>query len=139
MPRTLRSLARAAALLAFSAAVAVTAACTSGPADEGAASPSVTESVTASATPTSGPDPAVVAAVTDVMGRYIDAIVQMENSGQVDPAPLRDIAGPDIIDVEVKRVADMVQQGIHREGAPTLGEPVVTVNGDVARYEACMN
>lgn len=109
---------------------------------EDATDPSAGTSPTASTTSTQ-PSAASVdeqaAAVTEVMGRYIDAIVQMENSGEADPAPLRDIAGEAVIEEEVLRVADLVEQGIHREGRPVLGEPQVTVDGDAARFEACMD
>jgi len=127
-------------VLALSSSVlvlAAAAACTTGNPAPPATTTTAAQTPTPSATPSV--DAAAVAAVTDVMGRYIDAIVQMENSGQPDPAPLRDIAGDAIIDQEVLRVADLVKQGIHREGRPALGEPQVTVDGDTARFEVCMD
>jgi len=95
-----------------------------------------TSAPTASPTATGAADET---AVRDVVAKYVDAMVTMENSAQVDPAPMHGIATDTVANAEAKRVKDLVDQGIHREGRPTLGEATVTVDGDSARYEVCMD
>ncbi|ROS30711.1 hypothetical protein EDF34_0350 [Cellulomonas sp. PhB150] len=104
------------------------------PADAPSASP------TTSATPTPTADDAQAeAAVAEVVEKYVAAMASMENEGQVDPAPMFGIASDAVAKEESARVKDLVDQGIHREGHPTLGEPTITVDGTTARYEVCMN
>jgi len=98
----------------------------------------VATTTAASPSPTAT-DAADEAAVADVVADYVDAMVTMENSAQVDPAPMHGIATETVAKAEAKRVKDLVDQGIHREGRPTLGEATVTVDGDSARYEVCMD
>lgn len=128
---------RYAALSCTAALVLVVAGCTPGSEPEPSSTPTPsTPSVSTSPTPD---DAQAEAAVSDVVARFVDAMVAMENSGEVDPAPMYGIASDDVAKAESARVKDLVDQGIHREGRPTLGEPTITVDGSTARYEVCMD
>ena len=116
--------------------VALLAACSASPEPADDPSPSPTTATTAAS---AEPSAAAEEAVSAVVEKYVTAMVTMENSGQVDPAPMFGIASDDVAKQEAARVKDLVDQGIHREGHPTLGEPTITVDGSSARYEVCMD
>lgn len=87
-------------------------------------------------TPTEDPD---VAAIEDVFARYIDAIVTMQNEQKPDAALLYGVAGEEVVIDEMQKVLRYVDMGLRRVGAPEVGEPQVTVDGDTARLEVCIN
>lgn len=100
--------------------------------------PTVTQTDGPSVEPTATEAPDV-AAIEDVFGRYVDAIVTMENGPTVDPALLYDVAAEQVTTDEIQRVLRYQEMGIRRVGAPEVGEPVVTVDGDTARLEVCFD
>ncbi|MDT0166768.1 hypothetical protein Q9R32_14535 [Actinotalea sp. AC32] len=84
-------------------------------------------------------DPAVVAEVLEVHSAFWDAVIASENGPDPDAAPFFAIASEEVTGQQVGRIAQYLEIGMKRSGAPELGEPVVTVDGTTARVEQCVN
>ncbi|MEO3750853.1 hypothetical protein [Streptomyces sp. B6B3] len=78
-----------------------------------------------------------VAALTDLYETYWDALVQLDNSTDPDPALLEGLATQSATETEISRMQAYHAQGIRRQGEPTFGDITVTVDGDTAIIEAC--
>lgn len=101
-----------------------------------AESPTAAESAT-----TAAPDPDEAAAqdIAAVYHRWWDAVVQAENEILLDAVPFEGLATNLVIDQQLVSVRQYAEDGIHRVGQPTVSEPVVTVDGDTARVEGCVD
>ena len=77
------------------------------------------------------------AALTDLYDRYWDALVTLENSGELDPAVFEGIAAPPVAEQELTRVRSYADAGLHRTGEPSVTDVTVTVDGETARVESC--
>lgn len=91
-----------------------------------------------SPTPSEAPEDDV-AAITDAFERYLDAVVAMENGPSPDPALLFGIATDDVAGEHVRRAAEYQSNGIRRVGEPAVGTPDVSVDGEEARLEVCID
>lgn len=80
-----------------------------------------------------------VAALTNLYEAYWDAMVEMENSIELDPSLMEGIATTPAMEGEFSRMRSYHEQGIHRRGQPTFGDITAQVDGDTARVEACIS
>ncbi len=80
-----------------------------------------------------------IAALTDLYEAYWDAMVELENSTELDPTVLDGLATQVAAETQISRMRSYHDQGIHRQGEPTFGDVTVTVDGDTATVEACKN
>lgn len=122
---------RAGAIVA--AALAVALAGCSGDADEPAG---LETTAPPTAEPTSGDD---AAAVEQVYASYWDAVITSENGPDPDPALFDGIATGGVVEEQLARVQNMVDEQQQRIGEPEIGEIQVTVDGDEATAEACVD
>lgn len=92
-------------------------------------------------TTTVAPDPDLAAAetITAVYHQWWEAVIQAENEGLIDAGPFEGLATNVVIDRQLLSVRTNAKDGILRVGEPTVSEPVVTVNGDAARVEGCVD
>jgi hypothetical protein len=88
---------------------------------------------------TASDDAAAKAEVTDLYLAYWDAVVELENGDELDRSLFDGIATTGLVEEELSRVSSFKDNGIHREGEPTIGNVTVTIDGDTARIEACKN
>lgn len=123
--------ARSILVLLFVVTVSLVGAC-AGPGGE----PPVSVGASLTTTPTSTVDEV---AVERVFRAYLAGVVEMENSGDLDPAPLYGLTTDEVAGEQATRVMEHADIGVHREGAPKLGDPVITVDGDEALLEVCMD
>ncbi|PSK99778.1 hypothetical protein CLV30_11781 [Haloactinopolyspora alba] len=94
---------------------------------------------TSSASPT-GPSKADdVATIKQLYADYWDAVITAENGPNPDPALFDGIVTGDALESRVGRVQRMVDEEQRRYGKPKIGEVKVTVDGDTARAEACVD
>lgn len=71
---------------------------------------------------------------------YWDAMVELQKeSDALDASLLNDVATRAVIEAQLSRIDTYFGQGIFREGAPTIENVTVTVDGDEGRIEACKN
>ncbi len=80
---------------------------------------------------------APVVEVENLYRAYWDAVVQLENGTELDRSLFDGIGTTGLVEAEVGRVSSFKDNGIHREGEPVIEDVTVTVDGDIARVEAC--
>ena len=85
------------------------------------------------------PDVAAAEAITAIYHQWWDAVIQAENEGLIDAGPFEGLATNVVIDRQLLSVRTNAKDGILRVGEPTVSEPVVTVDGDTARAEGCVD
>ena len=103
--------------------------------------PGLTASPTVSVTPTPEPTDdtaAVEAAILDVYRRFWAANVVAER-GNPDPTLYEGIAVGMAVELELAVARQYQEQGIVKEGEPSLSEVTVFVDGDTARVGACVD
>ncbi|KGM11646.1 hypothetical protein N868_08275 [Cellulomonas carbonis T26] len=127
------------ALLAPAVLVGVLAGCSTEVPEPAPTTPAVEAEPSPTPSPTPTADPAVVADVLEVHSAFWDAVIASENGPDPDAAPFFAIASEEVTGQQVGRVAQYLDIGMKRSGAPELGEPVVTVDGTTARVEQCVN
>ncbi len=93
---------------------------------------------TATTTPPST-DEQDTAAIRDVYTGYWDALVDSENGPDADPALFDGVATGAVVEEQMARVANMVDEQQRRIGEPEIGEVQVSVDGDDATAEACVD
>ncbi|UED85583.1 hypothetical protein [Streptomyces profundus] len=86
-----------------------------------------------------GPGAEDTAALTELYERYWAALVTLENEGELDPALFDGITTPGLAEQELLRVSGLIENGLTREGEPLISDVTVSVDGDTARVESCMN
>ncbi|PSK99776.1 hypothetical protein CLV30_11779 [Haloactinopolyspora alba] len=88
-----------------------------------------------------GPSEAAdIAAVRQVHAEYWDAVITSENRPTTADRSLFDgIATGAAVETQLADVGSLKEDGIRRLGAPTLGEPAITVDGDSATVEVCVD
>ncbi|RBM22114.1 hypothetical protein [Streptomyces sp. PT12] len=79
------------------------------------------------------------AELTELYGRYWDALIELENSTELDNTVFDGIATTGVVETEVGRVSAFKDNDIHRQGEPVIDHVTVTVDGDAARIESCKN
>lgn len=80
-----------------------------------------------------------VAAIEQLYADYWDAVIASENGPNPDPTLFDGIATGAAVESHVSRVQRMVEEEQQRFGEPTVGDVKVTVDGDTARAEACVD
>lgn len=102
-------------------------------------SPPATEP--AEPTPTEDPDAAAIAAIEAQYQAYWDAVVASEN-GQDEATSypeLQAVATEVVVQTQIANVRELVNTDVTRDGEPVVGPPQVTVDGDTARLESCVD
>ncbi|WP_165984518.1 hypothetical protein [Streptomyces sp. YIM 98790] len=84
-------------------------------------------------------DAADVAALEQLHADYWAAIVELENGAELKPDPLRGIAADLLIEAQLSRMYPIRNSGHVREGEPVVGNVTVTVEGDAATVESCVD
>ncbi|KAB8163821.1 hypothetical protein FH609_019410 [Streptomyces sp. 3MP-14] len=79
------------------------------------------------------------AALTELYTGYWDALVGLENSGELDASLFEGIAASRVAEQELTRVRSYADAGLHRSGEPTVENVTVTVDGETARVESCVS
>ncbi len=74
-----------------------------------------------------------------LFGAYWDAVIELENSGELDPSLFDGIATDGVTETELSRVEPAKASGHTREGAPEIGEVTVEVENGEALLQACVN
>ncbi|MEO3750851.1 hypothetical protein [Streptomyces sp. B6B3] len=82
---------------------------------------------------------AAEAEVADLYLAYWDAVIELENGDELDRSLFDGLATTGVVESEVGRVSAFKDNGVHREGEPTIENVTVTIDGDTARIEACKN
>lgn len=83
---------------------------------------------------------AETAALEQLYLDYWDALVALENGGELDSGLFRGIATPGVAEEQLSRVQPMKQDGIRLEGAPVIDEITVELlSEDEARIESCVD
>ncbi|PZF82310.1 hypothetical protein C1I92_17495 [Jiangella anatolica] len=100
--------------------------------------PPATTATTATTTPPSA-DEQDAAAIRDVYAAYWDALIDSENGPDPDPALFDGIATGDVVEAQLARVTNMIDEQQRRIGEPEIGEVQVSVDGDDASAEACVD
>lgn len=100
--------------------------------------PDIIEPVGTSAPSTSAEDQAK-ADIAAVYDDYWAAVIASENGPTADRALFEGIAIDVALEAQIRRVERMIDNGVKRSGEPEIGKPHITVNGDTARVEACVN
>lgn len=108
-------------------------------ADEPATEATPTPTATAAPTAPKSDDAEAIAEIQAVYRAYWDAMVAAESGPSADPALFEGIATVPVIELNMRIVQGFIQNGIHREGAPDVAEPSVSVDGDTARIEGCVD
>lgn len=122
------------------AGVVLAAAACSGESDEPTGlETSAAPSETAAPTTTEDPDAAAVAAIEAQYQRYWDVVIASENELDESYEELKTVATELIAQTQVADVRGLVDTGVTRDGAPVIGPPQVTVDGDTARVESCVD
>ncbi|TDD71962.1 hypothetical protein E1262_04335 [Jiangella aurantiaca] len=98
-----------------------------------------TSAATAAPTTTEDPDAAAVAEIEAQYQRYWDIVIASENELDESYEELKTVATELIAQTQVADVRGLVDTGVTRDGAPVLGPPQVTVDGDTARVESCVD
>lgn len=102
----------------------------------GETSPAPTADEAPSTAPSGDED---VAAIQQLYADYWEALIASENGPDPDPALFDGIAAGGILEAQVARVQNMVDEEQRRVGQPIIGEAQVSVDGDQARAEACVD
>ncbi|RIQ13304.1 hypothetical protein DY240_25910 [Jiangella rhizosphaerae] len=102
---------------------------------------SAAPSETAAPTTTEDPDAAAVADIEALYQNYWDTIIAMENvqDEQASYAALQQVAIELIAQTQIANLRGLVDAGVTRDGEPVIGPPEVTVDGDTARAEGCVD
>ncbi|WP_139238421.1 hypothetical protein [Streptomyces aidingensis] len=80
-----------------------------------------------------------VAALESLYADYWAALVTMENAEELDPSPLAGIASQELTEQQVSRIRPFKDNGMRRDGEPAVDKVTVTVDGDTARIESCVD
>ncbi|MDP9820592.1 hypothetical protein [Nocardioides massiliensis] len=94
---------------------------------------------TASAEPSPPDSDDAEAAVLAAWEAYWTVHVASENNADDSPEPFKDVATGSIVERQLKSVGDYKEMGLVRVGAPEFRDAQVTVDGDTAEVEFCMN
>lgn len=125
-------------LLPALTAAALLSGCTSSPGED--ESPILPTESAEETTPAPGDaEAADIAALERLYGEYWDALIALENGGAVEADPFEGIATPTVIEQILNRVLPIRDSGHRREGEPLIQDVAVTVQGDEARIEACVD
>ncbi|MBB5788170.1 hypothetical protein [Jiangella mangrovi] len=126
----------------LAAAVLLLAACNGGGDEpEGLETTTAPGTETAEPTPTEDPDAEAVAAIETQYQAYWDTVVAMENAQDeaASYAALKQVATEVIAQTQIANLRGLVDANVTRDGAPVVGPPQVTVDGDTARLESCVD
>ena len=131
-----------ASLPLLTAAALMLAACGGGGEEpEGLETTTAPPTTSAEPTPTEDPDAEAVAAIEAQYQAYWDAVVASEN-GQDEatsyPALLA-VATEVVVQTQIANVRQLIDTEVTRDGEPVVGPPQVTVEGDTARLESCVD
>ncbi|PZF83415.1 hypothetical protein [Jiangella anatolica] len=126
------------------AGAALTLAACSGDADEPTALETTEPAATTAAptpTPSVDPEAAAVAAIEAQHRAYWDAVIAMENvqDEAASYAALKLVTTELVAQRKIADLRGMVDANVTRDGAPVIGPPQVTVDGDTARLESCVD
>lgn len=88
--------------------------------------------------PTPTDDPAV-AEVEAAYAQYWDVLVASENNLDETYEPLASVMTDELAQRQVADIRGLVADGVTRDGAPDTGTPAVSVDGDTARVESCVD
>lgn len=83
------------------------------------------------------PDPE--AEVLTAWEAYWKVHIASENNADASPEPFRDVATGSVVERQLKSVRDYAEMGLVRVGAPEFRDAEVTVDGDTAVVDFCMN
>ncbi|MGP4110250.1 hypothetical protein ACTWP5_04945 [Streptomyces sp. 4N509B] len=86
-----------------------------------------------------GETTADTAALEQLYTDYWDAMVALENGEELDATLFDGITTVAVAEEEVIRVQTFKDNGLRREGEPTIDTVTVAVDGDTATIEACKN
>lgn len=133
MPKSSTPLRRGSVILTLFAALAI-----AGCSDD---DPEPAETLTPAPTLTPTPDATAeaIAQITDVYDQWWDATIAATNAGSLDPAPFEGIASDIAINEQLLVVRQLNDGGITRSGEPEVAEPQITVDGETARVEGCVD
>ncbi|PSK98280.1 hypothetical protein CLV30_12066 [Haloactinopolyspora alba] len=109
------------------------------PSDASTTAKSGAPTATGGSTPAEDPEAAAVAEVEAAYQRYWDVVVAAENSGEDSYEHLKTVANELIVQEQVAEIRSMREDHITRDGAPQIGTPQVTVDGETARVESCVD
>jgi hypothetical protein len=101
--------------------------------------PATTETTSPAETPTndSGDDVATLEALNE---QYWDVFTNLQNNPRIDAEAYDGIAGGLVVERDLGYIrAQLVDNELHREGAPEISNVAVTVDGDAARIEMCVD
>jgi hypothetical protein len=80
-----------------------------------------------------------ISAVEQLHAAYWEALVGVENGGDLDPGSFAGIATDAVIEQDLSRIDSIRGSGHQREGEPVIDNVTVTVDEDEARIESCVN
>ncbi|WP_116947047.1 hypothetical protein [Jiangella endophytica] len=119
------------------AGVVLTAAACSGESEEPTGlTTSTGPAETADPTPTEDP---AVADVEAAYARYWEVLVASENGLDETYEPLVSIMSDALAQRQVADIRGLAEDGVTRDGAPDVGVPEVSVDGDTARVQSCVD
>ncbi|TDC47975.1 hypothetical protein E1212_22545 [Jiangella ureilytica] len=125
----------------LTAAVLMLAACGGGGEEPQGLETTTAPATSAEPTPTEDPDAAAVAAIEAQYQAYWDTVIAMENvqDEAASYAALQQVAIELIAQTQIANLRGLVDANVTRDGAPVVGPPQVTVDGDTARAEGCVD
>lgn len=107
--------------------------------DEPVADSIPTTDPTSEPTPTEDSTAAAVAEVEAAYQEYWDVVVAAHNSGEDSYAELKTVTNEEVAQLHVAQIRGMREDHITRDGAPDIGTPQVSVDGDTARVQSCVD
>ena len=88
---------------------------------------------------TEDPTAAAVAEVEAAYEQYWDVVVAAHNSGEDSYEQLKTVTDEQVAQLVVAEIRGMRDDSITRDGEPDIGTPQVSVDGDTARVESCVD
>jgi hypothetical protein len=92
-----------------------------------------------SQSPENDEDSADIAALEQLYADYWDARIELENSQELDFSLYDGITTEAVVQQEGQLLQQFRNDGIYRQGEPTITDVTVEVTGDAARIESCKN
>lgn len=90
-------------------------------------------------TVTDSADTEAVAEVKAAYEAYWDVVIASENDPVEDRSIFEGVATGLAVETQMARIRSLIEDGIHMIGEPEIGEPEISVDGDEAHVEACVD
>lgn len=109
------------------------------------ADPTSTESPTAptesrTTPPDADPTGSDTADLEALNARYWDVFTDLQNNPRVEPGVYDGVATRGVVEEDLAYIrTELIENGLHREGGPEVGNVTITVDGDTATLEMCID